>query len=65
MNEALRYRSCGEIDDDSKYDKIANFYLYKICDSIIELDVNEQFKKQKKKIKEENNQKIYKMRRKK
>ncbi len=47
MNEALRYRSCGEIDDDSKYEKIANFYLYKICDSIIELDINKRVQKEK------------------
>ncbi len=52
MNEAIRYRSAGEVDDDSKYDLITNFYLYKICDSIVELDVN-------RKIRQEKRQEIY------
>ena len=46
MNEALRYRAAGEIDDESKYDLITNFYLYKICDSIIELDINQRTRKE-------------------
>ena len=46
IKEALRYRSAGEIDDDSKYDMLTNFYLYKICDSIIELDINKRLKKE-------------------
>lgn len=48
MNEALRYRNAGEADDDSKYDEIANFYLYKVCDSIIELDINKRLQKERK-----------------
>ncbi len=46
MNEALRYRAAGEIDDESKYDMITGFYLYKICDSIIELDINKRTRKE-------------------
>lgn len=46
MNEVLRYRPAGEINDDSKYDLITNFYLYKICDSIIELDINQRTRKE-------------------
>ena len=57
MNEALRYRSAGEVDDDSKYDAIANFYLYKVCDSIIELDIN-------KRLQKERGEKIYDVKRK-
>ena len=65
-NEKLEYNDAVDLaNNKDDYNDITGFYLYKICDSIIELDVNEQFKKQKKKIKEENNQKIYKMRRKK
>ena len=46
MNEALRYRSAGEVDDESKYDLITGFYLYKICDSIIELDINDRTRRE-------------------
>ena len=46
--EAQRYRAAGEIDDDSKYDLITGFYLYKICDSIIELDINKSVRQEKK-----------------
>ena len=52
MTEAIRYRSAGEVDDDSKYDLLTNFYLYKICDSIVELDIN-------RKIRQEKKQEIY------
>ncbi len=46
LKEALRPRSAGERDDDSKYDIITNFYLYKLCDSIIELDINPRVNKE-------------------
>ena len=52
MTEALRYRGADEVNDDSKYELITNFYLYKICDSIVELDIN-------KKIRQEKKQDIY------
>lgn len=39
MNEALRYRNAGDVDDDTKYDMIANFYYHKVCDSIVQLDI--------------------------
>lgn len=39
INEALRYRNASEVDDDSKYSLITSFYLHKICDSIVQLDV--------------------------
>ncbi len=48
MTEAIRYRSAGEVDDDSKYDLLTNFYLYKICDSIVELDINRTIRQEKK-----------------
>ena len=48
MTEALRHRSADEVDDDSKYDQITNFYLYKICDSIIELDINKKMREERK-----------------
>ena len=44
LQEALRHRGADEVDDDSKYDMITNFYLYKICDSIIELDINKKIR---------------------
>ena len=58
MNEALKYRSAGEDNSDKKYNDIVGFYLYKICDSIIELDIN-------KRIREERDEKIYDIKRKK
>lgn len=48
MTEALRHRGAKDADDDSKYDMITNFYLYKICDSIIELDINKKVREEKK-----------------
>lgn len=51
MNEALRYRT-EEDYSDKKYNDIIGFYLYKICDSIIELDIN-------KRIRAEREEKIY------
>lgn len=43
MNEALRYRSASDLDDEKKYDDITSFYFHKVCDSIIQLDVIERF----------------------
>ena len=48
MTEALRHRSADEVDDDSKFETITNFYLYKICDSIVELDINRKIRQEKK-----------------
>lgn len=48
LYESQRYRNAGDIDDDSKYDQLTNFYLYKICDSIIELDINKSVREEKK-----------------
>lgn len=57
MNEALKYRPNGD-NSDQKYNDIIGFYLYKICDSIIELDIN-------KRVKEERDNNIYDVKKKK
>ena len=63
-NEKVEYSNAVNIAcNEGKYDDITGFYLYKICDSIIELDINEQFKEQKKRITEENAKKYSKNRR--
>ena len=63
-NEKVEYSNAVNIAcNEGKYDDITGFYLYKICDSIIELDINEQFKEQKKRITEENTKKYSKNRR--
>ena len=36
----------GEAIGDGDYSEIKNFYRYKVCDSIIELDINERLKKE-------------------
>lgn len=46
-NERTEYHlAMNEANNEGNYNTITNFYLYKICDSIIELDVNEQVKKE-------------------
>lgn len=57
MNEALKYRTEEEYSD-KKYNDIIGFYLYKVCDSIIELDIN-------KRVREERENNIYDIKRKK
>ena len=45
----------NKANNEGNYDYIKGFYRYKVCDSIIELDINNRIKKQdneKKKIKE-------------
>lgn len=63
-NEKIEYNKAVNLaNNEGIYEDITNFYLYKICDSIIELDINDKFKEQKKKIEEENKQKTYKIKR--
>lgn len=47
MNKVLGYKAAGEVDDESCYEPLVSFYLYKICDSIIELDINKRVRKEK------------------
>lgn len=45
-NERTEYHKAMNLANNEKsYQSIQNFYLYKICDSIIELDINERIKK--------------------
>lgn len=60
-NEKFEYtRAMNNAINEDNYEDITNFYLYKICDSIIELDINEKLKEDRKKIKEEQPKKIVK-----
>lgn len=40
------YDAMGKAIGDGDYSEIKNFYRYKICDSIVELDINERLKKE-------------------
>ena len=55
-NERTEYHlAMNKANNEGNYDYIKGFYRYKVCDSIIELDINNRIKKQdneKKKIKE-------------
>ena len=42
----------NKANNDDDYTSITNFYLYKICDSIIELDINERMKAERERVKE-------------
>lgn len=45
-NERTEYHKAMNLaNNENSYDAIQNFYLYKICDSIIELDINERIRK--------------------
>lgn len=39
------HKAMNEANNDGDFTDIKNFYRYKICDSIIELDINERVKK--------------------
>lgn len=55
-NERTEYHlAMNEANNEGNYSTITNFYLYKICDSIIELDVNEQVKKERQQLNAEKN----------
>lgn len=46
-NERTEYHNAMNLaNNENSYSAIQNFYLYKICDSIIELDINERIKNQ-------------------
>lgn len=46
-NERTEYHAAmNKANNDGDYSDIKNFYLYKICDSIIELDINERVRKE-------------------
>lgn len=46
-NERTEYHKAMNLaNNENSYVAIQNFYLYKICDSIIELDINERIRKQ-------------------
>lgn len=46
-NERTEYHKAMNLaNNENSYAAIQNFYLYKICDSIIELDINERIRKQ-------------------
>jgi len=46
----------NKANNENDYSTITNFYLYKICDSIIELDINERMKQEREKIKQQTNE---------
>lgn len=46
-NERTEYHKAMNLaNNENDYQSIQNFYLYKICDSIVELDINERLKSQ-------------------
>jgi len=52
-NERTEYHTAmNKANNDDDYTSITNFYLYKICDSIIELDINERMKAERERVKE-------------
>lgn len=52
VNERTEYhQAMNQANCESEYDAIINFYYYKICDSIIELDINERMKEEKNPVK--------------
>lgn len=51
-NERTEYHlAMNKAHNEENYNDIKNFYLYKVCDSIIELDINERVRKEKEDIK--------------
>lgn len=47
LNERTEYHKAMNLaNNEGDYTSITNFYLYKICDSIIELDINERVKEE-------------------
>lgn len=53
VSERLEYHKAMSLAiNEKKYDDIKNFYKYKICDSIVELDINERILKDKEEAKQ-------------
>lgn len=52
-NERTEYhRAMNLANNEGDYSEIKNFYRYKVCDSIIELDINDQVRNENRRIKE-------------
>ena len=56
-NERTEYHlAMNKANNENDYSTITNFYLYKICDSIIELDINERMKQERERLKQQTNE---------
>ena len=53
VNERTEYhKAMNKANNEKDYTDIKNFYKYKICDSIVELDINEQIKNDKEQVRQ-------------
>lgn len=56
LNERSEYhKAMNKANNENDYSLIKQFYRYKVCDSIIELDINEKLKKESANLKRQKN----------